>query len=90
MVGTGDPQSHAALREWLSLRVAGYLERPADNVRTDVSFAECGLDSMYALMLCGDIEDNLGVPMEPKVAWDHRTIDSLAGYLAQQLGCAAP
>jgi hypothetical protein len=45
---------------------------------------------MYALMLCGDIEDHLGVPMEPKVAWDYRTIDSLAGYLARQLGCAAP
>lgn len=82
----GDPQSQAALREWLAARVADYLERPADQIRPDATFAECGLDSMYALMLCGDVEDHFGLPMEPKVAWDHRTIDALAGYLADQLG----
>jgi acyl carrier protein len=88
MDGTGDPRSLAALREWLTLRVAGYLDGPADRIRSDVSFAECGLDSMYALMLCGDIEDHFGIPIEPRVAWDNRTIDALAGYLAGQLGYA--
>ena len=86
MDGTGDPRSLSALRDWLTARVAGYLERPAGEVRTDVSFAENGLDSMYALMLCGDIEDHFGLPMEPEVAWKNPTIDTLGGYLATQLG----
>lgn len=77
-----------ALREWLTARVAGYLESPTEDVRPDVSFADNGLDSMYALMLCGDIEDHFGLPMEPQIAWDNRTIDALAGYLAGQLGYA--
>jgi acyl carrier protein len=85
MDGTVEPPARETLREWLSGRVASYLERPVDEIRPDVSFAEYGLDSMYALMLCGEIEDEFGLLMEPKVAWDHCTVDALTGYLVEHL-----
>jgi acyl carrier protein len=84
MDGTDDPRSLTALREWLTSRVAEYGQRPASEVRTDASFAENGLDSMYALMLCGDIEDRFDVAMEPETAWKHRSVDKLAAYLADR------
>ncbi|MBB5874092.1 acyl carrier protein [Allocatelliglobosispora scoriae] len=82
---TADLQSFTALRDWLTAQVAGYLDRSADQIDPAASFAESGLDSMYALMLCGDVEDTFGLPMEPKVAWDNRSIDALAGYLGERL-----
>ncbi len=81
---TADAPSLTELRDWLTARVAGLLELPAAEIRPDTSFAENGLDSMGALMLCGDIEDHLGIPMEPETAWSYRTVDALAGYLAEQ------
>ena len=73
------------LREWLTLRVAEYAECPPDAINPDVSLAEYGLDSMYALMLCGDIEDHLGLTVDPTVAWDYSTIAALTGYLDGEL-----
>lgn len=81
---TGDAPSLTELRDWLTARVAGLLELPAGDIRSGASFAENGLDSMGALMLCGDIEDHFGIPMEPETAWNYRTVDALAGYLAEQ------
>lgn len=86
MDGTVGPPSPAALRDWLSERVAEYLDQPAATVRPDATFPECGLDSMYALMLCADIEDTFGLLIEAETAWAHRTVDALAGYLAGRLG----
>lgn len=85
----GDQQSPAALREWLAARVAGYVRRSPGDIRPDATFAECGLDSVYALMLCGEVEDHFGLVIEPQVAWDHPTVSALAGYLAGRLGQAA-
>ena len=39
--------------------------------------AEYGLDSVAALSLCGDIEEEFGLIVEPTVAWDHPTVQAL-------------
>ncbi len=85
MPRTGAEPSVEALREWLTSKVADYAEREPDEIRPDVSLAEYGLDSMYALMLCGDIEDYLGLTVDPTVAWDYSTVDALTGYLDKEL-----
>jgi acyl carrier protein len=69
------------LHNWLTDRVADYLECAPERIRPDVSLASYGMDSMYALMLCGDIEDHLGVTVDPTVAWDYPTIDAIVDYL---------
>jgi acyl carrier protein len=74
----------AGLRVWLTERVGGYLEIPASDLRPDVPLATYGLDSMYMLMLCGDIEDTLGLPMQAATAWEYPTIDALAGYVVER------
>jgi len=80
--GTGpDP---VALRAWLTERVAEYLRLPAHEVDTGRRLADYGLDSVYALALCGDIEDYLGIRLEATVVWDYPTVDQLGGYLDQQ------
>lgn len=71
------------LRTWMIERVAEYLERTPEQIEPDVSLASYGMDSLYALVLCGDIEDHLGIVVDPTLAWDHPTIDAIVAFLEQ-------
>jgi len=74
------------LRPWLAGRVAAYVQRPVHEIQTNIPLAEYGLNSVYALTLTGDIEDHLGLVIDPTVMWDHPTIDALTQVLLQTLG----
>jgi acyl carrier protein len=76
----------AQIAGWLLERVAFYLERPAHELDADVKLVEYGLDSVYALSLCGDVEDRYGLEVEPTLAWDYPTVNAIAGYLLEELG----
>ena len=78
--------SPETLRPWLAARVAAYVQRPVHEIQTHIPLAEYGLSSVYALTLTGDIEDHLGLVVDPTVMWDHPTIDALAELLLQELG----
>ena len=77
--------SSATLRPWLTGRVAAYVQRPVDEIEAHVPLAEYGLSSVYALTLTGDIEDHLGVVVDPTMMWDHPTIDALTAALLRAL-----
>jgi acyl carrier protein len=69
------------LRSWLVERVAYYSERPSEDIRLDMSAAESGLDSVYAFMLCSEIEDDLGLSVEPITVWELDTLEALVAHL---------
>ena len=73
------------LKTWLTDRIAFYLEVPADTISPDVKLVEYGLESVYALALCGDVEDEFGIEVEPTLAWDYPTVDALSGLLQERL-----
>ncbi|MER7757774.1 acyl carrier protein [Kitasatospora sp. NPDC097643] len=79
------PTTPQDLEAWLTERVAFYLECPADEIDPHGPFPELGLDSIYALTLCGDIEDALGLVVAPVVTWDHPTVVQLAAHLREEL-----
>lgn len=70
------------LRSWLVERVAYYSERPSEDIRLDMSAAESGLDSVYAFMLCSEIEDDLGLSVEPITVWELDTLEALVAHLS--------
>jgi acyl carrier protein len=74
------------LRPWLAGLVAAYVQRPVTEIQTDIPLAEYGMTSVYALTLTGDIEDHLGLVVDPTVMWDHPTIDALSEVLLRELG----
>ena len=82
---TSPTVSTEELRTWLIDRVAFYLERPAAEIEGSAKLAEYGLDSLYALTLCGDIEDEFGIPVSPTLAWDHPTVDAIAELLVREI-----
>ncbi|RKH25963.1 acyl carrier protein [Corallococcus praedator] len=78
-----------ALSSWLSSRIATYVQRRPEDIRADVPLADYGLDSVYALTLAGDLEDHLGLTLDPTLMWDHPTIAGLTQALLQVLTSAA-
>ncbi|MEY9850035.1 acyl carrier protein [Streptacidiphilus sp. MAP5-3] len=70
------------IERWLMERLAYYLETPVGEIDPEVSLAEYGLESVYAFALCGDIEDKLGVTVEPTLVWDIDTVAALTVHLA--------
>ncbi|MFJ2741716.1 acyltransferase domain-containing protein [Streptomyces sp. NPDC087440] len=76
----GEPPADAH-HEWLSQRIAHYLGRP---VRGDAPLTDHGLDSVAALSLYGDIEEEFGPLIEPGEIWTYPTVDSLARCMADR------
>jgi acyl carrier protein len=81
---TGVPRTPAVIHAWLVERVALYLKVQAADIDPDVSLTENGLNSVYAHTLCADIEDTLGVYIEPPQLWDVDTVTKLTAYLADR------
>jgi acyl carrier protein len=77
--------SNETMSNWLVERVAYYLHKNTSEIQTDQPLAGYGLDSVYAVSLCGDLEDLLGMYVEPTLAWDYPTIDEIVGFLQQEL-----
>lgn len=71
--------------DWLTACIADYREMEPSAIDKDTPLADLGLDSVYALTLCGDIEDRWGLETDPTVAWDFPTINALAGHLHDRL-----
>ncbi|MEW5809827.1 MAG: type I polyketide synthase [Actinomycetota bacterium] len=75
----------AELREGLRGILATELRLPESDVLTDRPFAEMGLNSVMAMSIRREIERLVGLELSATMLFNHPTIDSFAGYLAQQL-----
>jgi acyl carrier protein len=70
----------AWMLEWLVAR----LGLNAADVSRDRPFAEFGVDSLTAVELSHELEQQFDVPLPPIVAWNYPTPAALARYLAEQ------
>jgi acyl carrier protein len=77
--------SEELLRAWLVDAVAGYLALPPSQVGTEVKLRSLGLDSVHAMGLCVDIEERWGILVEPTLAWDFPTIDTIVAHLCGRI-----
>jgi len=71
------------VEEWLTGRVIAYGKVTPGSFTIDTPLSELGLDSVYALTLCGDIEDEFQLEVDPTIVWDYPTIRELAGGISQ-------
>ncbi|WP_433665651.1 acyl carrier protein [Nocardia sp. CA-136227] len=77
---------HVLIADWLARRVADHLDRPADDIDPTVPLAELGLDSVSAVGICGEIEDEWGLDVDPTIVFDYPAIVDLAAYIADEVG----
>ena len=77
--------SNDTLRVWLTARVADYLNRAPAEIDATRPLAQYGLDSLTAVALCADIEDEYGIEADPVLAWDHPSIDALTAVVTTMI-----
>jgi len=87
LIGLPAERREPALREWLTRRLSRYLGRL--DIDPQVALAEYGIDSLVALNLYGDVEEELGLPVDVTVVLDYPTVAALAEHLSQQADEAA-
>ncbi len=85
---TADASAYEELADWLTMKVAGYVNVPPDTIGIDTPLADCGIDSILGMTLCADLQCEKGFAVETTIVWDYPTIDAIAAYLAAEL--AAP
>ncbi|MET8690805.1 acyl carrier protein [Streptomyces sp. NPDC004732] len=69
------------LRGWLTARLAVYLARPESSIDHDTPLAHYGMDSVWALSLCGDLEEEKDLIVDPTLVWDHPTVTDIVAHL---------
>ena len=83
---TADRASINEIEDWIVAYVADLLEIDSEEIDPALPFDRYGLDSSAAVGLTGDLEDWLGIEIDPTLLYDYPTIDSLANYLAATSG----
>ena len=75
--------SRDALERWLAELVASAVDLEPGTIDVEAPFDRYGIDSAAAIGLTEELEQRLGVPLEPTVLFDHPTIRSLSGFLTR-------
>ena len=79
-----------AITSWLISEIQDLLSVDAEELAVDMPLVDYGLSSMTGMILSGSIEDWLNVRLDPSVAWEYPTIESLAAYLADEVKTQHP
>ncbi|MFH8626606.1 acyl carrier protein [Streptomyces vietnamensis] len=79
-----------ATRVWLARRVAEHLRMAPADLSPDIPLSEYGLDSVYALSVAADLEDRLGITVDPTVLWDNPTLNALCAAVERSAAPATP
>lgn len=76
------PMPRARIERWLSDYVAKIAQMQPAAVDVERPFSHYELDSISTVEMTADIEDWLGVRLEPTLIWDYPTIARLATHLS--------
>lgn len=74
-----------AIKNWLISEIGELLSVDARDLSVYEPLGNYGLSSMTGVILSGNIEEWLGIKLDPAVAWDYPTIELLASYLAEEV-----
>jgi len=75
--------SRDVLERWLAELVASAVDLEPGAIDVDARFDRYGLDSAAAIGLTDELEQGLGVALEPTLLYDYPTIRSLSGFLTR-------
>jgi acyl carrier protein len=71
--------------DWLIDRIRVYDQVDPQQVTLDAPLTDLGLDSIYVMTLCGDIEDTYGLSIDPTFFADLETLGDAARALDERI-----
>lgn len=78
-------QTPEMVETWVSDWLQKKLKVAADTIKPSQSFADFGLDSIFAVELAQDLSDWTGLEVEATIVWNYPTIEDLANHLANRI-----
>jgi len=72
----------AEIQDWLVVYLSNELKIASDKIDVKTPFDRYGLSSMKAVLMTGEMEEWLGRTLDPTLAYDYPTVESLAQHLA--------
>jgi len=72
------------IKTWLQARVAKEIKGKPETVSFSAPFASYGLDSIVIVTLVDDLEEWLGVSLDPTIFWEYPTIEALTDWLVKE------
>jgi acyl carrier protein len=82
MTGVPGVPGEPEIGGWLADYVGELLAVPGAEIDRDATFDSFGVDSATAIIITGELQDWLQIPVSPDVAEDYPTIRSLGRHLA--------
>ncbi len=80
-----DNLSARDIQTWISTYIADLLSIHSDQIDITVPFDRYGLDSSAAVGMTGDLEDWIGIELDPTLLYDYPTITALAQHLIAEI-----
>jgi acyl carrier protein len=68
------------MRAWLTERISNAL-KVKNGIDPDAPFSKYGLQSIDAVILAMEIEEQVGVELPPTLLWEYNTVNECAAYL---------
>jgi acyl carrier protein len=72
----------AELQEWLCAHLAAELRVPGGEIDPTEPMSVYGLDSVTAFAVLTDVEDRVGLELDPNSLWDYPTVAEFTRFLA--------
>lgn len=75
-------RSQSEVQEFIVQYLSTKLDVSPERLEVDAPIMTTGISSREAVVLSGELEDFIGQPVEPSVAWEYPTIAALSQHLA--------
>lgn len=75
-------ETSTAVMAYLKTSIADYTELSADQITAESQLTEIGLQSVDAVLVCGNVEEKFEIEIDPSEIFEHETVGSFAGAVA--------
>lgn len=62
-------------------RISYYTDQPVSELNPQSKFEEVGVSSLYAVLICGELEEEFSIELEPALLFDYTTTEAVADFL---------
>jgi len=73
-----DSECNKEILDFIRGEVAQRVGMSIDGIQADTGLIAAGLQSIDAVLICGEVEDRFKVELDPSVIFEHKTVGSFA------------
>ncbi len=80
------PVDTSAIRNWMVAYISSVIDVQQDPFPEAERFDNYGLDSVEITIMCGLLEEQFGIEVNPEEVFEHPSVSALSAHLASRIG----